>query len=702
MEKNEIYYGVLMNRVIIDAGIYLYKPMYLIEGTLEKEEDNLFFVDVSGNTYLTTNDSETLSTDEELSVAYCISLENLEKQYPGLSVLGAKEEYFDSICATSHIGFYLVSCDTIALLPYPFFDIAEKLNNLKLDPKNGNIAIPMSELFGENVSDNSSDILSEMLEKNNGEDLVVITVDQLENILRSKNFEEMKGKLNTIYQSVEEMNSHFQDTKENASTITNGKNIVSLFNESYDSLLNFTDMDEIKHVISELVDFYTECSLRLDEKNQTDAILAAQDFLYRLVDEWESIGACDTLEEMHKKLIKLKEAEQPNIVKLAHIYDEARDTVREESVPVKEENSTINVKEIKKFFDEKIIGQEEAKKDVIQSIVMNGLSENPSDRNSVLLVGPTGSGKTLIAETVSEYLDIPMEVIDTTQLTSPGYIGANIEDFLARLITKTSGDVKKAEKGIVVFDEIDKKGSDKNSDISGKGVLNTLLPFIQGTTYDVKVGYNKTVPFNTANLTIFATGAFTDVNEAKGLDKGNNIGFGSHSFEKTNNEDIKYEKIDIDDLVKYGGMPRELIGRFSTITQLSGHTKESLIKILTGSNASALIAEQKKLSKLGINLRWTNGYIETVADRALTLKTGARSLKATVEKSIKEARWEVLENLGEYSSIILTEKTVANNRDCELINQNGNSYKLETILANKEKEQYVEAITVPKVKQMIQ
>ena len=349
-----------------------------------------------------------------------------------------------------------------------------------------------------------------------------------------------------------------------------------------------------------------------------------------------------------------------------------------------------NAKEMKKYFDQKIIGQEEAKKDVISAIIMNKLSNNSANRNSCLLVGPTGSGKTLIAETVSEYLDLPIEIIDTTQLSVPGYVGANIEDFLSRLILKAGGDIKKAEEGIVIFDEIDKKGSKDNGDVAGKGVLNTLLPFFQGTHYNVK--YNGgTVLFDTSKLTIFATGAFTDVaNGTKKKDDRYNsttIGFAS-SIAETSKQDIKYDKLEIEDFVKYGNMPIEIMGRFTTITQLTGHTKESLRSILTDSNISALLAEKDRLNKIGVELRWTEGYLDKAVEKALKLKTGGRSLKTIVESSVKEARWEVLENIGEYAAIILTEKTVLDNQDCELVKIDGETINFKEILEikNKEKE----------------
>ena len=337
------------------------------------------------------------------------------------------------------------------------------------------------------------------------------------------------------------------------------------------------------------------------------------------------------------------------------------------------------VREMKQFFDAKIIGQEEAKKDVISAIIMNQLSDK--SRNCCLLVGPTGSGKTLIAETVSEYFNMPMEIIDTTQLTMPGYVGANIEDFLARLLEKSNGDLEKAEKGIIVFDEIDKKGSQSNGDVAGKGVLNTLLPFLQGTTYDVKYG-RDTVRFSTSKLTIFATGAFTDVVERKDA-KNKTIGFNVETNQNKEKQDIEYKPLEISDFVKYGNMPVEIMGRFTTITQLTGHTKSSLRKILTDSNISALLEEEKKLAKIGIVLFWDDEYLDKVAEEALKLKTGARSLKTIIEKGIKEARWEVLENMESYQAIFLTKDTVTDNLNCQLIDNDNNVIILRDVLSQR-------------------
>ena len=254
---------------------------------------------------------------------------------------------------------------------------------------------------------------------------------------------------------------------------------------------------------------------------------------------------------------------------------------------------------------------------------------------------------------------------------------------------KAGGDLEKAENGIVVFDELDKKGSDKKSDIAGQGVLNSLLPFFQGATYQVAKGKDK-VDFNTSRLTIFATGACTDVAKAKlqkeGLDhyKKTKIGFLADVSDNQAEEDFVYPQLEPEDFVKYGGMTDEIIGRITTICQLSGHTVETLKFILTDIETSALLLQQKVLAKIGISIRWTEDYLEAVAHKAIQLKTGARSLKSTVEKSIMEARWEVLLNPDKYREILLTAECVENPFKCKLVDRTGREFTVEETLVEEQ------------------
>lgn len=672
MEEKSV--GIVFNRKLIDYGIYLFKPECMIDGRIEKEDDDVSFIDDNDCIYLTFNDAQGTTFDEETVVGYAITVKELLKKFKTTNLKEAKTKYYEMISSKTHIGFYIIDSDLIAVMQMDFNSLMDKFNSIKIDPNSSVIEVPVDELKSK-TSCNDGDIITV------DDDYIAIEKEEFEKILNLKTLKKMREELQKIYDAVEE-----KDEEENNKLIkkeVTGQYILDLFNASLERLYEIDNLDEIKKVIERMEKVYIELTLIIGEKIKDGIDMQeANDVLYKLIDSFDEMLKLNELTEIKFELQKFQTEYAPKIKKIAEKYDE-NDKV-EEVVDEEEQKLTIDVKEMKSFFDKKIIGQDEAKRDVISSIFMNKLSDRSGDRNLCLLVGPTGSGKTLLAETVSEYFSMPMEIIDTTQLTIPGYIGASIEDFLARLLEKAKGDIVKAESGIVVFDELDKKGSPKNEDISGKGVLNVLLPFLQGTTYGVK--YNgRTVHFNTSRLTVFATGAFTDVAKGKAnnssLDayKSTKVGYNSE-LKLNSNEDIKYEKLEIEDFVKYGNMPIEIMGRFSTIAQLTGHTKETLKTILTDSNISALLSEKNKLAKVGIELSWTDEYIDKIAEKALELKTGGRSLKNIVEKSIKEARWHAIENIDEYLKILLTDKSVLDNRDCILIDKNNNSINLLDII----------------------
>lgn len=320
--------------------------------------------------------------------------------------------------------------------------------------------------------------------------------------------------------------------------------------------------------------------------------------------------------------------------------------------------NNINVPELYNNVKKRVIGQDEAIKEVISSIVMDQYAEDPSERNRCLLIGGTGTGKTEIMKSISKFLNIPMMKFDSTQLTSPGYKGQDIEDFLLRLLNLNNGDKSKAEHSIVIFDEIDKKGSTNNDDVSGRAVLNCLLPFIDGTEYELKPNgtYGKSVYFNTSNLIIGMTGAFTNVVKNLSIDRANSIGFNSNEKIET----PKNLKIKPEDLIKYGGMPDEFIGRISNIIHLNPHDLNSLKTILLQSDISPLKVETRKLQNLNVKLIYDNEFIEEVAKKALENKTGARTLKSIIESSIMEARWEIIDNQNCYKELFLTGESVHN------------------------------------------
>lgn len=683
----ETYYAVLMTRKILDVGIYYYSPELIIEGEMITEDNITTFIDTMGNEYLTIHDAELCYSDLERGVGYIISKEDLLDKYPGVSLEESKSQYFEMICESSHFGFLIYQEEIIGIVPLNLKGILEKLNTVdhnEFSKNNSFIELEMSSIKQPGYNEFLQPLQGSEDDKNQEFDYIYMDIRLFEEILASKTYEEVMAKLNQIYPK-----------STSPKTYESGEEILNRFDQAYEEFIKIDSIDEIKVSIKELENYYIELIVKMDGMPAIYNTDKARNFIFTLVDAYDALLKINDLEQIRNGILKIKENSRKNLERIAKDYNpevprenifasKTTEEKYEKTEPISEK--IIDVKAMKAYFDQVIIGQDEAKKDVIAAIVMNKLSDDPHSKNSCLLVGPTGSGKTLIAETVSKYFNMPIEIVDTTQLTIPGYVGANIEDFLVRLLNKTGGDLKKAEEGIIVFDEIDKKGSKENGDVSGKGVLNTLLPFLQGTTYNLS--YNgRTVPFNTKKLTVFATGAFTDVATSKLENKttngygGTKMGFNSEVVAKDNEEDITYEKLEIEDFVKYGNMPIELIGRFSTIAQLSGHTKESLKTILTDSIISPLIQEQAKLAKANIFISWDDEYLDAVAAEALKLKTGARSLKTIVERTIKDARWEALLNLGLYREIRLSAKTVEDSYNCELVDINGNVVNLQDVIS---------------------
>lgn len=663
MEK---YYGILMNTKIIGELMAVYIPSYILEGDLEKFEDKYSFIDNMYNSYVLTTSNESMSSDLEKSVGCIITESDLLKKYKGMTVDEAKKQYFDDMCEFVWIG---------------------RSSTIDEDK------VILSQIEVNNFNDEYSDCLD-------------IDDNDLEKILNTNDVNQLKSMLKNLYIKYKGLNMQASDNKLILdddiiiNSIYGNVNVFLKLNDSvsrngilfiicqnlarfYNDLCNEKASGESNEKIDEAISFLESAIQKIDAFNEIKSIEKCNDLLKKYMRENKNafLNIISFYNFKNKEINELSQQLDVEIEKMIEIKKFSKDKIR------------LDIKKMKKYLDEVIIGQEEAKKDVIQAIFMNQLIENHRDKSSILLIGPTGSGKTLIAETIGKYLDRPMIIMDTTQLTTPGYAGASLENFLVRLYNMSNGDLEKAQSAIVVLDEIDKKGVESSESLFGQNVLNTLLPFIEGTTYDLNIQDIGQIQFDTSNLTIIATGAFANVaskmqkNKIDTPYKSNNIGFGSEVKQLESSEDIKYDKITVEDLVKYGKMPNEFIGRFSTITQLTGHTKESLKGILTQSKASALLLEKEKMSKVGIKVEWDEEYIDTIVTKALKLKTGARSLKSTVEYSIKEARWEALLNSNEWRKIILTKECVDDNLNCIIENKKGKRFILKNVLdSRKEKE----------------
>lgn len=302
---------------------------------------------------------------------------------------------------------------------------------------------------------------------------------------------------------------------------------------------------------------------------------------------------------------------------------------------------------IKQYLDEYIIGQDEAKKKIAIAVYNHYkriLNKNLNlDKSNIMLLGPSGTGKTEMARTIAKILNVPFVIVDATSLTEAGYVGDDVENILLRLIKEANYDIKRAEKGIIYIDEIDKisRKSENTSitrDVSGEGVQQALLKIIEGTDkVRVPIEGGRKHPngdcyeIDTSDILFIAAGAFDGIDLT--LKRNNQVGFNSNHF---NDKTYKYTS---DDLIKYG-MLREFVGRFPVITQTSKLSKEELKRILVEPKNSILKQYEKLLKIDNINVEFTDDFLDEIANSALKNGTGARGLRNFIENAMEEVMFD--------------------------------------------------------------
>ena len=355
-------------------------------------------------------------------------------------------------------------------------------------------------------------------------------------------------------------------------------------------------------------------------------------------------------------------------VQILNMADMEQNIPKQQKVKKKKEGEEkkplINIKDIpaphkiKAKLDDYVVGQEYAKKAMsvavynhYKRVATDTMDDIEIEKSNMLMIGPTGSGKTYLVKTLARLLDVPLAITDATSLTEAGYIGDDIDSVVSKLLAAAENDVEKAEQGIIFIDEIDKIAKKKNTsqrDVSGESVQQGMLKLLEGSDVEVPVGANSKnamVPLttvNTKNILFICGGAFPDLEGIikERLTKQSSIGFGADLKDKYDHDKTILKKVTTEDLRNFGMIP-EFLGRLPIIFTLQGMNEHMLIKILKEPKNAILKQYQKLLALDEVNLLFDDGALEAIARKAMKKDTGARALRAIIEEFMLDIMYEI-------------------------------------------------------------
>lgn len=330
---------------------------------------------------------------------------------------------------------------------------------------------------------------------------------------------------------------------------------------------------------------------------------------------------------------------------------ELHELIKFNSKPKAKQNKLMPPSEIRKHLDQFIIGQESAKKAISIAIYNHykrvndiGVSETKLQKSNVMVIGPSGTGKTLIASTVADIMNLPFAIGDATTLTEAGYIGNDVENLIKRLVQSADGNISKAEHGVVFIDEIDKKRrrseNSNTKDVSGEGVQQALLKLVEGTI--VKIEYEQSeIEVNTENILFICGGAFVGLSEIvkKNRQGKSTIGFGADITDTDVDCDL-YLGASSDDLISYGMIP-EFVGRFPVLVTLE-HLTETDMESILKEPKNSIVEQYTRLFEIdGVGLSFADKYIKSVAQKGFNQRTGARGLRSIIEQDLSSIQYEL-------------------------------------------------------------